>query len=191
MKKFTLIVFMAMVAMTTHAASISWKIQSSAQVKFNNASVGANATAYLVYLGSDALSDLSFDDVIAMTAVASTSTSVGKVNKSVSTTDDAGAGNYALFLTYTSDGDQYYNVSATQNSLSQSAIDGLLNDGTALNSATFTFSNTTNEKGVAGVIGGGWYSPAQTQPVNPDVPEPATGALALAGVALLFKRRRA
>lgn len=37
-----------------------------------------------------------------------------------------------------------------------------------------------------------WTKPTDPDPgPTPDVPEPATGALALAGVALLFKRRRA
>lgn len=44
-----------------------------------------------------------------------------------------------------------------------------------------------------GMSGGTWVKAweAPTQPVTPDVPEPATGVLALAGVVLLFKRRRA
>jgi uncharacterized protein (TIGR03382 family) len=182
MKKLTLIGFMMLAAVASQAVSISWKIQSDAALAFNGSSVKAGATVYLVYLGSSELTSKTFNDIITATAVADTATAAtGKLNKSVSTTDAAGAGNYAVFATYSADNATWYNVSATQKALTQGQINGLLNDGTQIDTAVFSFSNTTNTKGTPGQIGGGWYA----------VPEPATGALALAGVALLFRRRKA
>ena len=187
MKKLILLAVLAMTASVTQAVSFSWKIQSSAQVKFNGSSVGTSATAYLVYLGSDTAEAANFKDFIDLSPVApETKTSMGKVNKSVTVTSD-GAGNYGLFLTYTSGEDTYYNVSSTTVNLSEAALTGLFDDGTALNPATFAFSDTTNalvSSWDAASIGKGWYA------VKP-VPEPATGALALAGIALLFRRRKA
>ena len=46
----------------------------------------------------------------------------------------------------------------------------------------FSFSNTKNADTATPTTGGGWYA---------SVPEPSTAMLALAGLALLIKRRRA
>ena len=55
-----------------------------------------------------------------------------------------------------------------------------------------SWANGTYGGGVATEVGAAnmWVA-VSTEPITPEVPEPATGALALAGVALLFKRRRA
>ena len=100
-----------------------------------------------------------------------------------------------MYMTYTSDNKTYYNVASGVHSVSASQISGAINDGIALDNANFTLASTVNDATATPTVGGGWYQKPETQPVNPDdpsgVPEPATGALALAGVALLFKRRRA
>ena len=127
-----------------------------------------------------------------MASDADAATKMSKINVNPASTGSHNVGNFALYVTYTNDGKTYYNVSSTTYTISQSAYDALIGQGTALEKATFSgLAATINDATATPTIGGGWYQKPETQPVTPDVPEPATGALALAGVALLFKRRRA
>ena len=93
-------------------------------------------------------------------------------------------------MTYTKDGTTYYNISSDIYTVPAGTADNATGVET-----TFGFSFADGgevSKLSSAVIGDGWFSIGQQQdPITPEVPEPATGALALAGVALLFKRRRA
>jgi len=85
-------------------------------------------------------------------------------------------------LSYVSEGKTYYNYSA--NIYTVSGIDPDVGDASTLGDATFTFdmnTKTTLSGGQSATAGGGWTV----------VPEPSTAMLALAGLALLIKRRRA
>ena len=82
-------------------------------------------------------------------------------------------------LSYKSGDDTYWNVSSSVYELTQANIDALREDGTALPDSSFAFSNSVSSG--SGSVGGGWAQ----------VPEPSTAALALAGLALLLKRRKA
>ena len=191
MKKLLTLFAAALVASTASAVSINW---TSDTMKFGSTSVGANAHGYLVFLGDNTLGSEGYGwtDIIDMASDADAATKMSKINVNPASTGSHNVGNFAMYVTYTNDGKTYYNVSSTTYTISQSAYDDLIGQGTALPKATFSgLAATINDATATPTIGGGWYQKPETQPVTPDVPEPATGALALAGVALLFKRRRA
>ncbi len=187
MKKLLTLFAAALVASTASAVSINW---TSDTMKFGSTSVGANAHGYLVFLGDNTLGSEGYGwtDIIDMASDVDAATKMSKMNVPAADTGSHNVGNFAMYVTYTNDGKTYYNVSSTTYTISQSAYDALIGEGTALPKATFSgLASTVNAADATPTIGGGWY----TKPITPDVPEPATGALALAGVALLFKRRRA
>lgn len=94
----------------------------------------------------------------------------------------AGSSTFGLFLTYTdSDNVTWYNVSSSTYTIPAGS-----SDITTGLSTTFAFDWKQNERGVALTSGGGWAAAAATP-----IPEPSTAALALAGLALLLKRRKA
>ena len=195
MKK-SLIMATALVAVSfaAQAASIQWTINGIATkvLKDVQGNTAANTTLYFIL--ADDLSSLqeqasqsAFESNLAsLTLATATTTSEGKmptVSKQVVTDNTAlTAGTTYTFglLTYSADstGAGFYRIVTVSNkaydaSDPTSAQEAKTNFGT-LTSASWTSAWTTS-----------------TEPVTPDVPEPATGALALAGVALLFKRRRA
>ena len=168
-----------------NAASISWQLNTAAKVTFDGSSVAKKGTAYVVFLGSDTLSGLSYADVIAKTQVGdSYTTSLGQVTKKNVAVDSVdGLGNYAFYMTYEADNKTYYNVSTTVYSLTAANVDALLNEGTMLPASSFAFTDSKpgTTMATASASGGGWVA----------VPEPASAALALAGLAMLIKRRKA
>ena len=169
-----------------NAASVSWGVQTAARVNYDGSSVGKKATAYVVFLGSDSLSGLSYEDVIAKTQVGGPyTTSVGQVkNQNVTVDSVDGLGNYALYMTYVgADEKTYYNVSTSVYTLTAANVDALLNEGTALPMSSFAFTDSKpgTTLATASASSGGWVA----------VPEPASAALALAGLAMLIKRRKA
>ena len=193
MKKLLTLITIAMVASTASAVSFKW---TSDAMKFGSTSVGANATGYLVFLGNNTLGSEGYEwaDIIEMDTDGSAATKMGKMNVPSVDTGSHGIGNYVMYATFTSDGKTYYNVSSTTYTISQSAYNALMNEGTALPPATFSgLASVVNPADATPGIGDGWFlKPTTPDPgPTPGVPEPATGALALAGVALLFKRRRA
>ena len=181
MKKLLVFSLLAL-AVCAQAATVKWNWKSDAVVKFDSTSVGANATAYLLYIGDKSVSSYTFNEYVDMagSAVATASTKVGKVNTS-GVTVDATPGNFVTMLSYVSGSDTYWNVSSSVYTLTQAGIDDLTNSGTPLADSSFSFSNTVKTEKGTGTVGGGWAM----------VPEPSTAALALAGLALLIKRRRA
>lgn len=171
------------IAASVQAATINWNWKSDAVVKFDTTSIGGNGTAYLIYLGAKEVTDYTFAQFVDMTASAEANapTKVGKVNTSGVATDTTHTGNFATVLSYKSGDDTYYNVSSSMYTITSAQVTSLLNEGTPLPDSSFSFSNSvTTEKG-KGTVGGGWAM----------VPEPSTAMLALAGLALLIKRRRA
>lgn len=181
-----LILTTVLVAGLANAASISWQLNTAAKVNFDTKSVGKNATAYVVFLGSDTLSGLSYADVIAKTQVGDPyTTSLGQVTKKNVAVDSVdGLGNYAFYMTYVgADQKTYYNVSTDVYSLTAANVAALLNEGTMLPASSFAFTDSKPGAtlATASASSGGWVP----------VPEPSSAALALAGLALLIKRRRA
>ena len=192
MKKLLTLLALATLAGSASAAAIDWKINMGRNGKVTDSE--GNPTSGPVYLiFADAAADLAdaasngtFSDTLSSLALDSVAlTSAGKWdgNDDRTATDSkrltAGETYDFAVVVYDSANDSYY-VSATS---SQQAYD----------------ENAENvvKKGITlGVTDiGSTYSGANwadTVPSGtPGVPEPATGALALAGVALLFKRRRA
>ncbi len=181
--------FLLMVgAICCHAATVDWKWTSSAGVKFGSTALGGDGTAYLLFIGDKEAADYSFDYYVKMASTASSdeyityiksaATKMSKINVSPCTTPDT-PGNFVSVLSYKSGNDTYWNVSSSIYELTQENIDKLLSEGTSLPDSSFAFSNSVSSG--SGSVGGGWAQ----------VPEPSTAALALAGLALLLKRRKA
>jgi hypothetical protein len=197
MKK-TLALLLAIAAATSFGASFDWgtgSVKASfGDTVFNTA--GNLGTMYLVQLtDTKTVSDLFTATASSLTPAASVSsalpaTSGSNANKGKvkGTFDDAAVANGNVFGAYFvyNDGEKdWYNFSSTTFTVSGVSIGNEI-----LDPAVFAFNFTTKTSDAAGTdvtAGGGWYS----LKTGGTVPEPATGALALAGVALLFKRRKA
>lgn len=199
MKK-SLALLLAIAASTSFGASFNWGTgtakSSFGDLVFNTS--GNVGTMYLVHLSdTKTVSDL-------FTATADSLTPAESVKSKEPTTSGSNAnrgkvadkfdsalvanGNvFGAYFVYNDGETDWYNFSSTTYTVSG------LNLGTeTLADAVFAFdfaSKTPDVPGTSVTAGGGWYSiKAGTTPV---IPEPATGALALAGIALLFKRRKA
>ena len=186
MKKLFILATVLMAGMAS-AASVKWEL-NTAKATFGGSSVAKKGTAYVVFLGSDTLSSLSYADIIAKTQVGESNgyaTSLGKVSaKNISVDSESGLGNYAVYMTYVgSDEKTYYNVSTDIYSLTAANVEAFFNEGTAIPASSFSFvdSKPGTTMATASASGGGWVA----------VPEPASAALALAGLAMLIKRRKA
>ena len=190
---------LTVMAMASQAASLSWGTGTTA-ITFDGEKLSSSTKAYLVYLGSS--SDLSalytFENnaIKAANSVADAEPltkpklQIGRVSGTyadpTATATDVGTqvadGQYfSMFITYTDTaGKTWYNFSSTAGK-----ITGIGDDNTNLASLTFEFNFDNKNGSVKSAsqisAGGGWVA----------VPEPSTAALALAGLALLLKRRRA
>ena len=183
MKRISTFLILLGLAVSAQAATVAWNILTPDQVKFDTKSVGKNATAYVVFLGTQTISDYSFKEITEMKTVFDTPTALGKVNNVPVEVDSvSGLGNYGLYMTYVSDEKTYYNISSSVYTLTAADVEAFTTEGTAIPASSFSFSNTKNADTATPTTGGGWYA---------SVPEPSTAMLALAGLALLIKRRRA
>lgn len=190
--KTNIIIFFVVAAMSAQAASFSWGTTTKTQ--FNGSAVGG-ISASLIYLGAvDSIqgvtytvtSDLTESGVISLIGTdtgsdATSSTSAmtkGKLSGTYTFDSGVADGDYfAILLTYTSDDKTYYNLS-NASAASYDSVVGAWNGF----STTAQWNTSASTEGALSA-GGGWVAAAA-------VPEPATGALALAGIALLFKRRK-
>lgn len=185
-------------AISSQAASFNWGSGTSA-VTFDGTTLAGNATAYLVFLGtgSGSVADLwstTSEAIVGANAVKSTATSTakrtsGRFNSSfdggTTTVPELANGQvYGVYVTYNDGKDTWFNFSQTTYTVS-----GISLGNEALEAATFAFDFATKsdiDPAVASPsAGGGWYRAV------PAVPEPSTAALALAGLAMLIKRRKA
>ena len=194
MKKTLLLLAVAtMLAPSAHALSFNWSASGILYdgTRFNK-TTGANVTAYLVYLGTDESYSTSYDvnkESTASSIISSVgtqadyktgTTAAGKITQDFEF--DSGAyGNgdtFGILLSYTASGTTYFNLSSSTYTLS-----GLTDDPTqTIADATFTFSYSGPTESKTISSGSGWVLA---------VPEPSTAALALAGLALLIRRRKA
>ncbi len=187
MKKTIMAIALLLMAGSTFAASVSWKISGTDYIDFGTDFLDDDAaTVNIVYLGSSSLDSISFADVVAMSAVstdASFHTEWGAIppGKTI-TTDTTQTGNYAAYITYLVGSDTYYNVSSSTYELTESAITAQLNEGTPIPTAEFAFSSAKNDESATPTKGGGWYA---------SVPEPSVAIMGLLGLGMLLKRRRA
>ena len=188
MKKLALILGSILIAGYSHGASINWSMSNisssggSAAVK--DGYVGyffivdaTAATPVTVESISGLLDDGEVASAIGLATYSKGSTyneknNVGLINSSANPTDLAGGtsvtGFAVVFDAPTASAAQHYFVT------------GEVTKTLAGNAAT-SFAFLSQADAVYKPLGG----------TQPDIPEPATGALALAGVALLFRRRRA
>ena len=192
-KLITITVLLA--AMASQAVSFSWD-SNKVKIQFDGATTLAAAgsiTASLIYLGTDSSATIegySIKNGFEADSISTKSTGLasGKGTYSGTFTKVLGTkfGNEATFnpgdyftvlLTYTdSNSVTWYNLASSTFQVPSDAED--LTTGLA---ASFTHSFDMKSKGTALSAGGGWTA----------VPEPSTAALALAGLALLLKRRKA
>ena len=187
MKKLAFAAVALATAITSQAASVAWK---SSALSFGSTALKSSAavTGYLVLLSGNSLAspyefDASFDATKVGTIANTDTDGTSKGSLVNGTLDLTGASNgqtYALLTKYVADNKTYWNLSSSLNTLS-----GLDPSDPRVNPVAwdaFSFSNTVVGESNKLTAGAGW---------TVAVPEPATGALALAGVALLFRRRRA
>lgn len=196
MKK-TLAILSAIVMMvsTASAVSVSW---SSAAVSFSDSGTlknNANIMAYVVYLSSGNFAesytvDSSFSAASVGSVVSSDTDGTAKSGKnagvySFALDSKTNGDTFGLVLSYNDGTDTYWNLSSTKNVLA-----GLVAGDASYAPSDWTDFAINGAKGTDPTLiaGGGWVKGISS---TPSVPEPATGALALAGVALLFRRRKA
>lgn len=186
MKKLLSLAAIALVAGAASAVTMQWSTASAVQFGGSNLKSNNNVTGYLIALSafedSYTLDDtFDFSDVGTKVDDKVGTSAMSKVNKTWTIdTDQYGNGDtFALLLKYVKDGDTYWNLSSNFATISGMTVDPPVNAANTTNA----FSYGTGTEGIL-TAGGGWSK------VKP-VPEPATGALALAGIALLFRRRKA
>ena len=194
MKKTLLVAVIACLAASNAAAlSFAW---SAKTIAFDGTTLKNSeaVTGYLIYLGNNGSLGSTFDISSATTGAdvanvigskvdeKNKTSAVGKLANSYNFNYGEAPGKngdvFAMLLTYTNEGTTYFNLSTTTTKLS-----GLVDDTSGIDAVDFTegFKFTTAEPSSSLKAGGGWTA----------VPEPSTAALALAGLALLLKRRKA
>ncbi len=206
MKKW-LICAIATFAVASQAASFNWGT-GTVKVAFDGSTIlDGTATGYLVFLGTS--SDVSklytvtyapppgtitgATKAAGNSEKASTSTGLANAKGRITATgygggtsdlELSGGMKFGMYITYKSEGTQWFNFSDTVYTV-DSAID--TDPSASLSDATFSFDFGTKTQITSSSqtpsAGGGWYSIS--------VPEPSTAMLALAGLALLIKRRKA
>lgn len=187
--KLALIAALAMLCITSQAASVDWK---SGALSFDGTALKNNTgvKAWVVYLADGAFaSSYTIDDSFSATSVgvvvasdtdgtnkgsAVAGTAANWSDKSYKTNGDT----FGLVLSYNDGEKTYWNISSSVN-----AFSGLVDDDPTVAAAdwdAFTVSSTKNTTSSLS-SSSGWTA----------VPEPSTAMLALAGLALLIKRRKA
>ena len=190
MKKFITIMVVALVAISASAATFKWGTGSE-KVSFGGTAITTTngAIGYLVLLSGTSLEASVIEDAISapsyVASKANTSTGLasakGKITDTYFSEDVANGQNYGMFITYNDGTDTWYNFSSTIYT-----VEGVVDGTSGLADATFAFDFTTQNEvsnGDAITAGKGWYKAVA-------VPEPASAMLALAGVAMLIRRRK-
>ena len=186
MKKLLSLALVALVAISAQAASVQWKSEA---LSFEGTALKSNTSVigYLIYLGNDGNLASSYEMTKTFSAsdigtLAQTDSNGTAKGSQVGETLEFQFGDYvnndafALLVSYTADGKTYWNLSSTINSLT-----GLADEiSTPGNFTTYAFNNATSATKGTLTAGGGWTA----------VPEPASAMLALAGVAMLIRRRK-
>ena len=189
MKKLLTIAVIALVAGAASAVTMQW---AASGISFGGSKVGktSDVVGYLIAtesLGGPYTVDSSFSASDVGTQVdtyeGTTATSQLKNSWTIDTDSYGNGDTFAVLLKYVKDGDTYWILSSALVTMSGMATDPPANANNV--TASFSYGNGTDPTLTSG---GGWV---KAKPSTPVVPEPATGALALAGVALLFRRRKA
>lgn len=192
------ILTLAIVGIASFAQALSFDWASAAKISFDGATTIAQSggiTATLIYLGTDTSATVTKTETgftvsgveVQTAKTKSTGLATGKgkysgtfgqaLGSEIGTSHFAVGDYFTVLLTYKDESNvQWYNLSSTVYRVPTTA-----DDTTTGLSGTFTHNFDMKEKGTALSAGGGWTA----------VPEPSTAALALAGLALLLKRRKA
>ena len=187
MKKIAFLICVS-VAFAASATSVAWK---SNALSFDTTSLkkSTDVVGYLVYLSSGSLASSyvmndSFSAATVGTIVSSDTDGANKGGQVTGTAEwDYGTyknnDKFALVLSYadSASGKTYWQISSTVNTLAG------ISDETSIPTAFNNYDGaSTVSSGSSIRAGDGWVAA---------VPEPSTAALALAGLALLLKRRKA
>lgn len=197
MKKISLLFTSVLVATASYAANINWTISGVASKVCYDYSGSSPLQSSVYLIIADDLSSLAgfttesefLDGLNSLTLNSTYSTSNGKKPSvsgvTVSSEKLSGGTSYSFgLLTYTTDseGNGWYKIGTATETAWADGTDA--RDQKTVSTSWATMANSTWQSA--------WTKQDDPGPgPQPDVPEPATGALALAGVALLFKRRRA
>lgn len=185
MKKLATFSLLLAMAMQASALSFAWK---AANVAFDGTVLNGDTTltAYLVYLGNPGALESSYSTDTIVTDMNVVQTKTGMTKKTITDTyswnykNNAENGDtFAILLSYASGGKTYYNLSATTYTIENVTAENSTVQAYSLAATDFNYSTKSESSTVK--AGGGWTA----------VPEPSTAMLALAGLALLIKRRRA
>ena len=181
----------AMFAVSASAAAFQWGSRS-VKVSFDGTAITTTngAIGYLVLLSGSSL-DVVIEDGVGIVApsyvssAANASTGMaatkGYIKGSYDSADIENGQKYGMFITYNDGTDTWYNFSSTVYTVS-----GLADATSSLDAADFAFDFATQSDVTDGdtiTAGSGWVKYTA-------VPEPASAMLALAGVAMLIRRRK-
>lgn len=189
MKKIMIMVVVAMVAIVTNAASVSWLAQKGYLYEAGGANKITSGDAYLMFVTASydqsalvsafaAANGDSAATLAAMAASGALATGTGTIgsNARIDTTEST----YAI----SSDMSAYFVVFNGDNMFVSAAADALYDSVTTSASLEFAAMSTPSKAvakdASAGYVGAGWYA----------VPEPTSGLLMLVGLAGLALRRR-
>ena len=200
MKKTILAALLCAITTSASAVTLSWASATAMKFDGSNLKSDTGVSGYLIYLGTSDLAD-SYSVTKSSTAetiISSIGTNTGssktgsnamsKLSGSFDFNYSDGYANdsskFALLLTYVKDGTTYFNLSSAAYTLSGGNDEDVANQIPLQdpNNASFAFSYGSAGESKTLSKGGGW---------TVAVPEPSTAMLALAGLALLIKRRRA
>jgi len=186
MKKTILFLMVALLTASAHGASIAWNV---ANIAFDGSKItdaGTEFTASLFYLGnggsladSYTATDISSLD-IKKSVTGTTSKGANADTYTLTPGVDKNGDVFGMLLSYTTGGKTYYNISSTTYTLSGFSDAGSVVGKFTVAAASMSYG-TKNDSATSVSPGGGWTA----------VPEPSTAVLALAGLALLLKRRKA
>lgn len=185
----------ALTALSVQAATLKWD-SGGTKVAFGGTTITSNTSVNLVLLGdagdvSDmytidytAPGSITTPDFVANTTPMTTGRNIGAFTSTYASGSDVVNGKrYGVYITYNDGTDTWYNFATDIYQVSGVTL------GNEAITASFAFDFGTQTTITAdGQTPSGWTR--INIPVTP-VPEPATGALALAGIALLFRRRKA
>ena len=180
----------ALVAVSASAASFNWGTGTT-KVSFGGTAITATngAMGYLVLLTGSSIEASVVEGIMQVPASVATKANTssglagnkGKITGKYEADTIANGQNYGMFITYSDGIDTWYNFSSTVYTVS-----GLADATSSLDDAVFAFDFTTQNEVSNGdtiTAGSGWVKYTA-------VPEPASAMLALAGVAMLIRRRK-